>query len=98
MFRSPNVQVNLSPVIRSFAAAKLSIILRVHITEKIPAATGITGHCIGFKRSSPPTPRRGDFGLKLVDPVFNVSQRSFAFGAGFVAVYMRQDQGQFFFI
>ena len=44
------------PVSADVFIAKCLVVMRVHIAEKVPAATGVTGHGIGFAAQPHPRP------------------------------------------
>ncbi len=79
-----DIKIHLPPVIAGFPAAEFMIVFRVHITQEIPAAAGITGHGVGFVAPG--------------GPFRNIGQGSFPFRSGFITVYMRQFKGQRGFI
>ena len=71
MLRPANIDVHLTPVITGRAAAECLIITGIHVSQKIPAAAGISGHGIHFP----------DTAVEVL-PVWQVGQRTFSARAG----------------
>ena len=44
MLSAANIQIDLAPIVRFFAAAKFRIVVRIHVPQKIPARTRPSGH------------------------------------------------------
>ena len=45
---SPDVQINLAPIIRLFSAAKSAVIVRVHVPQEVPTRPGPSRHRVVF--------------------------------------------------
>src|SRR5262245_55452316 len=97
MFAAANVKINVVPVVYGFLGDKLCFVVRVFITQVIPAAAGPAGHGGGFKREGlNPLPllqrRRG------VGPVLGPRQWRFTRFGGKIFVHFRKNDRQIFFL
>src|SRR4051812_29449600 len=60
VFSSSHIYINLVPVIADLSITKRFVIVRIHITKKIPTAAGVARHGGGFPHPRPLSTLGGD--------------------------------------
>ena len=89
MLHAAVIPVHRHPVIKRFLGGKLLMIMRVAVTQEIPAGAGPLRHGIGF-----PPGRRAAARTGYIDPIIDQGKRAFAGIGHFVFFHLRQQQRQ----
>ncbi|CCY20904.1 uncharacterized protein BN782_00673 [Eubacterium sp. CAG:786] len=84
------VPVNGHPVFERFLGGKLLVVVRVAVTQEVPAGTSPLGHCISLALCGATAARAGG-----VDEALQRGKRAFTGVCGHVAVNFRQLQREF---
>ena len=81
MLSTADVEVDRHPVLFLLRIDERLFILRIDVTEVVPAGTCPLGHCVGF-----PLCGTAALGTLTVNPAFNVHERGFACAGRFILV------------